>query len=323
MMLELSFNNIPYVLDWRQIWLSHRPSRRAKKFENAELQALLDEDDGQTQEHLAEQLNVDQRTVSCCLKAMGKIIKVGSVNREKLVAEETRIDFRDLSLQRSQHETFSVQKSKIKCHYCGKLGHFRREGHNGNTTASSSATNRRYREYRTGPKLRRRPHVPSPTGSSVSSDEFKYSTSRGIKPSIRYLRPFGSILYVGTPRPLRGKLDPKAKKGILVGFALGTRGYMEWIPEDSRVIETSNVRFQKPQQSNSGAVLASPGLKFSDYEVVEKCEDDKTVNNIPVSLPENLDSETEDEEEQSRTDQGESSRTDSSVVPVKTKHGNA
>ncbi|GFV12678.1 mariner Mos1 transposase [Trichonephila clavipes] len=29
------------------------------------------------QEHLAEQLNVDQSTVSRCLKAMGKIIKVG------------------------------------------------------------------------------------------------------------------------------------------------------------------------------------------------------------------------------------------------------
>ncbi|GFT91030.1 mariner Mos1 transposase [Trichonephila clavipes] len=51
--------------------------RPAKKFEDAELQALLDEDFGQTQEHLAEQLNFDQSTVSCRLKAMGKIIKVG------------------------------------------------------------------------------------------------------------------------------------------------------------------------------------------------------------------------------------------------------
>ncbi|GFY70198.1 hypothetical protein TNIN_29411 [Trichonephila inaurata madagascariensis] len=39
----------------------------------------------------------------------------------------------------------------------------------------------------------------------------------------------------------------------------------------------------KPQQNNSGAELASPGLKYS-YEVAENC-DDKTVNNIPVSLP--------------------------------------
>ncbi|GFX39062.1 mariner Mos1 transposase [Trichonephila clavipes] len=51
--------------------------RPAKKFVDAELRALLDEEDGQTQEHLAEQLNVDQSTVSRSLKAMSKIIKVG------------------------------------------------------------------------------------------------------------------------------------------------------------------------------------------------------------------------------------------------------
>ncbi|GFU82699.1 mariner Mos1 transposase [Trichonephila clavipes] len=49
--------------------------RPAKKFEDAELQALLKKDDGQT--HLAEQLNVYRSTVSRRLKAMSKIIKVG------------------------------------------------------------------------------------------------------------------------------------------------------------------------------------------------------------------------------------------------------
>ncbi|GFW53182.1 mariner Mos1 transposase [Trichonephila clavipes] len=53
-----------------------RGAWKIKKFEDAELQALLDEDDGQTQEHLAEQLNVDQSTISRRLKAMGKIINV-------------------------------------------------------------------------------------------------------------------------------------------------------------------------------------------------------------------------------------------------------
>ncbi|GFU79132.1 mariner Mos1 transposase [Trichonephila clavipes] len=51
--------------------------RPAKKFEDAELQALLDEEDDQTQEHYEEQLNVDQSTVSRRLIAMGKVIKVG------------------------------------------------------------------------------------------------------------------------------------------------------------------------------------------------------------------------------------------------------
>ncbi|GFX89230.1 copia protein [Trichonephila clavipes] len=97
----------------------------------------------------------------------------------EVIAEETRIDFRDgLSLQRNQHEMFSVQKSKIKCHYCGKFGHFRRECRNG-TAASSGTSNRRFRTYRKGPELRQHPCVSSPIGSSVTSDEFNYNAFRG------------------------------------------------------------------------------------------------------------------------------------------------
>ncbi|GFW29529.1 hypothetical protein TNCV_4491421 [Trichonephila clavipes] len=87
------------------------------------------------------------------------------------------------------------------------------------------------------------------------------------KPSIRTSKTFfWFYLVCGTPRPLRENWTPKLK-GYISWLALETRGYRVWIPEDSKVIETSNVRFQKPQQSNGGAVLASPNLKFSDYEV--------------------------------------------------------
>jgi len=48
-----------------------------KKFENSELQALLDEDDAQTQQQLADQLNVTREAVSIRLKVMGKIQKIG------------------------------------------------------------------------------------------------------------------------------------------------------------------------------------------------------------------------------------------------------
>jgi len=51
--------------------------RPPKKFEDHELQALLDEDDTQTQQQLADQLNVTREAVSKRLKAMGKIQKVG------------------------------------------------------------------------------------------------------------------------------------------------------------------------------------------------------------------------------------------------------
>lgn len=51
--------------------------RPPKKFEDSELQALLDEDDAQTQQQLAEQLDVTREAVSIRLKAMGKIQKMG------------------------------------------------------------------------------------------------------------------------------------------------------------------------------------------------------------------------------------------------------
>lgn len=48
-----------------------------KKFQDAELQALLDEDDTQTQQQMAERLNVGHQTISDRLHAMGKIQKTG------------------------------------------------------------------------------------------------------------------------------------------------------------------------------------------------------------------------------------------------------
>jgi len=51
--------------------------RPGKKFEDAELQELLDEDATQTQQQLADRLNVAQETISRRLKAMGKIQKMG------------------------------------------------------------------------------------------------------------------------------------------------------------------------------------------------------------------------------------------------------
>lgn len=50
---------------------------RPKLFEDTELQALLDEDCTQSQQMLAEQLNVARQTISFRLKAMGKIQKMG------------------------------------------------------------------------------------------------------------------------------------------------------------------------------------------------------------------------------------------------------
>ena len=53
-------------------------SGQPKKFEDEELEALLDEDPCQTQQELAESLGVDRSTVGKRLKTMGMIQKQGT-----------------------------------------------------------------------------------------------------------------------------------------------------------------------------------------------------------------------------------------------------
>jgi len=50
---------------------------RPRKIEDCQLQALLDEDDTQSQKMFAEQLGVSQAVISMRLHAMGKVQKIG------------------------------------------------------------------------------------------------------------------------------------------------------------------------------------------------------------------------------------------------------
>ena len=82
--------------------------RPPKKFEDAELQAILDEDDTLSQKQMAAMLNVAQQTISDRLKAMGKIQKCGKwvpheLNERQM---ENRKNTCEILLQR--HERKSV-----------------------------------------------------------------------------------------------------------------------------------------------------------------------------------------------------------------------
>lgn len=70
----------------------------------------------------------------------------------------------------------------------------------------------------------------------------------GRKPSIKHLKSFGTPAYVGTPKQLRRKLHMRAKRGTMMGYAMKTRGYRIWIPEDRKIVETINVTFDETKQ---------------------------------------------------------------------------
>lgn len=73
----------------------------------------------------------------------------------------------------------------------------------------------------------------------------------GKVPSVRHLRIFGSTVFVGVPKQKRTKLDMRAEKGILVGYALQTKGYRVYISERDKVVETINVKIEENFESRA------------------------------------------------------------------------
>ena len=81
---------------------------RPKKCDDEQLQALLDDDPTQTQQQLAEALNVSQETISRRLRAMGKINKIGKWVPHEL--NERQMENRkvtcEMLLQRHERKSF-------------------------------------------------------------------------------------------------------------------------------------------------------------------------------------------------------------------------
>lgn len=66
-----------------------------------------------------------------------------------------------------------------------------------------------------------------------------YEIFYGEKPNVKNLKLYGSTAYVRTPAEKRTKLDPKAQKGILIGYT--DSGYRILI--GNKVVVSRNVRF--------------------------------------------------------------------------------
>lgn len=86
----------------------HERPGQPKKFEDLELEALLDEDSCQTQEELAESLGVDRSTISRRLKALGFIQKQGNWVPHELTPRnvENRLLTSEFLLQRYKKKSF-------------------------------------------------------------------------------------------------------------------------------------------------------------------------------------------------------------------------
>ena len=72
----------------------------------------------------------------------------------------------------------------------------------------------------------------------------RYEMSHGHKPSLEHLRVFGCIAYTHVKQ---GKLEPRAKRCLFIGYPKGVKGYKLWALEEGlpRTLVSRDVTFNK------------------------------------------------------------------------------
>ncbi|KAL1189499.1 Retrovirus-related Pol polyprotein from transposon TNT 1-94 [Cardamine amara subsp. amara] len=80
------------------------------------------------------------------------------------------------------------------------------------------------------------------TPSSVINSEVPDKRWSGNFPVYSYLRRFGCVAFVHSDD---GKLVPRAKKGVLLGYPTGVKGYKVWLLEEKKCTVNRNVKFQE------------------------------------------------------------------------------
>ncbi|GBN83396.1 hypothetical protein AVEN_200222-1, partial [Araneus ventricosus] len=138
----------------------------------------------------------------------------------------------------------------------------------------------------------------------------KYS---GKKPSVSHLKPFGCLSYVGGPKQIRMKLDMRAKLGIMMGYALHTKGYRIWLRDENKLIETINVRFDENTKGVDASQNSNQYTKFN-FTISNYSDDEGDFDTVMDSLSGRLIPETSSESP-STSHEEPSVSTDSSLIP--------
>ncbi|UYV65298.1 hypothetical protein LAZ67_3003857 [Cordylochernes scorpioides] len=94
---------------------------------------------------------------------------------------------------------------------------------------------------------------------------------KGWKPNIVYLKRFGSEAYVHIRKEKRKKMEPKAHKGIMMGYSMIRKGYRIYLPEMDEIHEVSDVKFNEAKlgyylMNNRGRNLDENELFFFSRE---------------------------------------------------------
>lgn len=97
-------------------------------------------------------------------------------------------------------------------------------------------------------------YVINRTPSSAIEFEIPEKAWTGVLPDLSGLRRFGCIAYVHTSQ---GKLNPRVKKCVFLGYPIGVEGYRVWLIEDRKVVISEDVVFNEEVMYKSSAEESS------------------------------------------------------------------
>ena len=89
------------------------------------------------------------------------------------------------------------------------------------------------------------------SGTSSQKDATPFELWRNRPPDLRRLRTSGAEVFTHIPKERRRKLDPKAERGFLVGYAEKVKGYRVWYPHDDSVRISRDIVFSGKKHSNT------------------------------------------------------------------------
>jgi hypothetical protein len=72
------------------------------------------------------------------------------------------------------------------------------------------------------------------------------------KPSLSFLKIFGSICFIHVPHIKRNKLDNKAMPGIFIGYSAISKAYKVYHPQTQKMAITRDVHFHEEEQWDWG-----------------------------------------------------------------------
>ena len=80
---------------------------------------------------------------------------------------------------------------------------------------------------------------------ALPNGETPYSRWIGKAPNLSHIRVFGCKCWHVIPKVHSGKLDPRAKPGIMIGYSTQSKGYKIWDIESKSIIVSRDVRFDE------------------------------------------------------------------------------